>query len=304
MNDTSTAAVESESAGREADQDELAIRRAIHDLGSDDFEVRATARTYVLSAGEASVPILLQATQEDKQRIRGAAQWVALIVAVIVLVGPFVGMHYNLPWLVAGANIAAVIVLLAACLVCAHPAWYREANKLLAHYHSPEVTVAMIDSLVDVWGEEQPRLRAAIIHRLVSVKPEDASWLKDDTLDRVIALLSMPDWDSPRCVDHMLIIARALERVGATEAISALKGVNCASLMGERRDRLQRGLDEVIRRLEELGSHRAKQDLLRPSEKNVALVRPVEQVHSADAGRLLQAAEKSVTPQDTSHDLE
>jgi hypothetical protein len=278
--------------------DECAIRRAVHDLGSDDFEVRAIARTFILSAGQVAMPVLLGELRADKLKSRSIAQRVALMVAGIVLIGPTVGIYFSVNWLVPASNISACLALLFACLLFRRPPWYHEASKLLARYDGHEVTRAMIEALTDVWGEEQPRLRAAIINRLAKVTPDDVTWLRGETRERVIALLSMPNWDTPNCVDHILIIARALGSVGATEAIPVLKGVNCASLSGERHDRLQSGIDEVVRLLEEQEAREeTAQKLLRAApEEAIALVRPVEGTRDTDPNTLLQSVGESDSP--------
>ena len=292
MDDTLRASNKNEPPDHSQDADALAIRRAVHDLGSKNFEARATARTYVLSAGQIALPIIVHELKAHRKRSRQTAGYVALIVALIVLVGPTLGIYLDKQWLVAGGNIAACIVLLVACMLFTRPAWYQEASKLLSKYGGDEVTQAMIECLTDVWGEEQPRLRASIIHRLSTVKEEDAAWLQGETRERIIAMVSMPDWSSPVCVDHVLIIARALTAVGATEAIPVLKGLNCASLHGERREHLERGLSELVSHLEEI--ERREQlsgELLRmPEETVVALVRPAENGPPSEPDVLLQAS--------------
>lgn len=274
-------------------EEHRAIQRAVRDLGSPDFEARAIARTYVLSAGDEAVPILIEELKADKQRSKTVAQRVAFLVAGIVLIGPLAGAYVDRPWLVPAVNITACVVLLLACILFKRPVWSHEAAKLLARYEGHEVTRAMIDSLTDVWGEEQPRLRAAIIQRLESVKPEDAVWLEGETRERVIALLSMPNWSSPTCVDDVLTIARALAAVGAVEALPVLKGENCASLQGERRERLQSGLDQVIADLDRVAARqRTADEMLRPAQSNTeALVRSVESTPAAEISNLARPVE-------------
>jgi hypothetical protein len=275
------------------EDEQRAIRRPIRHPGSSDFEDRAIARTYVLSAGDGAIPILIEELKADKQRSKTVAQRVAFLVAGIVLIGPIAGAYVDRPWIVPAVNITACIVLLLACILFKRPAWSNEAAKLLARYEGHEVTRAMIDSLTDVWGEEQPRLRAAIIQRLGSVTPDDAVWLEGETRERVVALLSMPNWSSATCVDEVLTIARALATVGAVEALPVLKGENCASLQGERRERLQIGLDQVIAELEQVAARqRTAGEMLRPAETNTeALVRSVDSAPAADSSSLARPVE-------------
>jgi hypothetical protein len=232
------------------ERDPLSLRRSIHDLGSRDHDVRMAARARILSAGELAQTSLLRELERDRRKIKAGAQRVALVVAGILITGPVLSSLFQAPWLLTLANLSAVVVLLIACMLATRSTWHREAAKLLSRYQCPDTTRAMIDTLTDVWGEDQPMLREAIIQRLGRVRPSDASWLKGETRERVIALLSMPDWASPNCVEDFVTIGRALATVGATEAIPVLKGANCSSLGGEKRERLRRALDEVVLELE------------------------------------------------------